>query len=166
MRHRARWPQKVRENQQQWGLYMSAESPQGHQAAIRGGRRRSRLISSGAPRPGHNGGASRAGTGQLTVRAGATMGCMITAADVGTLLFDVIGTVVDEGGTMRAEVAEVLGGPEGPDAALAAAWEQRSWSLTAELGDGGTWVSTDEVNARALAEVLAGSGGPQLSADA
>ena len=33
---------------------------------------------------------------------------MITAADVDTLLFDVIGTVVDEGGTMRAEVAAEL----------------------------------------------------------
>jgi 2-haloacid dehalogenase len=85
---------------------------------------------------------------------------MITAADVDTLLFDVIGTVVDEGGTMRAEVAAELeaAGLAGPGRAeaLAAAWEERSWSLTAELDRGGSWVSTDEVNARALADVLAG----------
>jgi len=90
---------------------------------------------------------------------------MITAADVDTLLFDVIGTVVDEGGTMRAEVAAELeaAGLAGPGRAgeLAAAWEERSSSLTAELDRGGSWVSTDEVNARALADVLAsGGGGP------
>jgi 2-haloacid dehalogenase len=88
---------------------------------------------------------------------------MITAADVDTLLFDVIGTVVDEGGTMRAEVAAELeaAGLAGPGRAgeLAAAWEERSWSLTAELDRGGSWVSTDEVNARALADVLASGGG-------
>ena len=88
---------------------------------------------------------------------------MITAADVDTLIFDVIGTVVDEGGTMRAEVAAELeaAGLAGPGRAgeLAAAWEERSWSLTAELDRAGSWVSTDEVNARALAEVLA-AGGP------
>jgi len=85
---------------------------------------------------------------------------MITAADVDTLLLDVIGTVVDEGGTMRAEVAAELeaAGLAGPGRAgeLAAAWEERSWSLTAELDRAGPWVSTDEVNARALADVLAG----------
>jgi 2-haloacid dehalogenase len=95
---------------------------------------------------------------------------MITAADVDTLLFDVIGTVVDEGGTMRAEVAAELkaAGLAGPGRAeaLAAAWEERSWSLTASLAGGGPWVSTDEVNARALAEVLAGGGGLDLSAEA
>ena len=88
---------------------------------------------------------------------------MITAADVDTLLFDVIGTVVDEGGTMRAEVAAELEAAglaaPGRAGALAAAWEERSWSLTAELDRAGSWVSTDEVNARALADVLAGGGG-------
>jgi 2-haloacid dehalogenase len=87
---------------------------------------------------------------------------MITAADVDALLFDVIGTVVDEGGTMRAEVAAELeaAGRAGPGRAeaLAAAWEERSWSLTGSLEGGGGWVSTDEVNARALADVLAGGG--------
>ena len=89
---------------------------------------------------------------------------MITAADVDTLLFDVIGTVVDEGGTMRAEVAAELeaAGLGGPERAgeLAAAWEERSWSLTAELDRAGSWVSTDEMNARALADVLAAGDGP------
>jgi 2-haloacid dehalogenase len=90
-------------------------------------------------------------------------GVMITAADVDTLLFDVIGTVVDEGGTMRAEVAAELAaaGLAGPGRAgeLAAAWEERSWSLTAELDRAGSWVSTDDVNARALADVLGGGAG-------
>jgi 2-haloacid dehalogenase len=89
-------------------------------------------------------------------------GFMITAADVDTLLFDVIGTVVDEGGTMRAEVAAELEAAglagAGRAGALAAAWEERSWSLTASLERGGRWVSTDEVNARALAEVLTAGG--------
>jgi 2-haloacid dehalogenase len=88
---------------------------------------------------------------------------MITAADVDALVFDVIGTVVDEGGTMRAELAaelEAAGlGEPGRAGALAGAWEERSWSLTDSLAGGGAWVSTDEVNARALAEVLAGEGG-------
>ena len=87
---------------------------------------------------------------------------MITAADVDALLFDVIGTVVDEGGTMRAEVATALeqaGLTEpGRAEALAAAWEERSWALTAALEGGGPWVSTDQVNAMALADVLAGGG--------
>ena len=95
---------------------------------------------------------------------------MITAADVDTLLFDVIGTVVDEGGTMRAEVAAELeaAGLAGPGRAgeLAAAWEERSWSLTAELDRDGSWVSTDEVNARALADVLAGGPAAALPAEA
>jgi 2-haloacid dehalogenase len=95
---------------------------------------------------------------------------MITAAGVDTLLFDVIGTVVDEGGTMRAEVAAELeaAGLAGPGRAgeLAAAWEERSWSLTAELDRGGSWVSTDEVNARALADVLAGGPAAALPAEA
>jgi 2-haloacid dehalogenase len=90
---------------------------------------------------------------------------MITAADVGTLVFDVIGTVVDEAGTMRAEVAAALGQAgvtePGRAGALAAAWEERSWALTAAIGPGGPWQSTDEVNSRALAEVLA-DGGPAL----
>jgi hypothetical protein len=34
---------------------------------------------------------------------------MITADDIDTLLFDVLGTVVDEAGSMQAEVAAVLG---------------------------------------------------------
>ena len=33
---------------------------------------------------------------------------MITADDVETLLFDVLGTVVDEAGSMRAELAATL----------------------------------------------------------
>ena len=86
---------------------------------------------------------------------------MISAADVGTLLFDVIGTVVDEGGTMRAEVAAALDraglAEPGRADALAAAWEERSWALTASLDPSAPWQSVDELNARALEEVLAWS---------
>jgi len=95
---------------------------------------------------------------------------MITSADLDTVLFDVIGTVVDEGGTMRAEVAAELeaAGLAGPGRAeaLAVAWEERSWSRTASLAGGGPWVSTDEVNARALADVLAGGPAAALPAEA
>jgi 2-haloacid dehalogenase len=95
---------------------------------------------------------------------------MISAADVDTLLFDVIGTVVDEGGTMRAEIAaalEAAGQAEpGRAEALAAAWEERSWSLTAELAGSDAWVSTDDVNERALQDVLASGGWPALGAGA
>jgi 2-haloacid dehalogenase len=34
---------------------------------------------------------------------------MISAADIDVLVFDVLGTVVDEAGSMRAEVAAALG---------------------------------------------------------
>jgi 2-haloacid dehalogenase len=86
---------------------------------------------------------------------------MISAADVGTLLFDVIGTVVDEGGSMRAEVAAALDqaglAEPGRAAALAAAWEERSWALTASLDPSAPWQTVDELNARALEDVLASS---------
>jgi hypothetical protein len=49
---------------------------------------------------------------------------MITAADIDTLLFDVLGTVVDEAGSMRAELA----------AELAAALAQATAGDQAEAG--------------------------------
>lgn len=81
---------------------------------------------------------------------------MITAADIDTLLFDVPGTVVDEAGSMEAEVAAALG--EADDSAqaeaLAAAWLRRASALITSICEGSPWRSTDDVNAEALAEVL------------
>ena len=53
---------------------------------------------------------------------------MITAVDVDTLLFDVIGTVVDEGGTMRAEVAAELEAAAWPGRGGPGSWRPRGRS--------------------------------------
>ena len=82
---------------------------------------------------------------------------MITADDVDILLFDVLGTVVDEAGSMRAELATALdqaGVGQGQTEALAAAWAARFAALLALIREGAPWQSTDELNARALADVL------------
>ena len=87
----------------------------------------------------------------------------MTAADeVDTLLFDVLGTVVDEAGSMRAELAAALGqvGAEQQADALAAAWQDRFGVLVGAIGQGAPWRSTDELNAQALADVL--RDGPRL----
>ena len=63
---------------------------------------------------------------------------MIGADDVDTLVFDVLGTVVDEAGSMRAELAAAL------DRA------------------GAPWRSADDLNAEALAGIPAG--GPPVPA--
>jgi 2-haloacid dehalogenase len=82
---------------------------------------------------------------------------VITADDVDTLLFDVLGTVVDEAGSMRAELANALDqaglGREQAEE-LAAAWARRFETLVASIGQGAPWQSTDELNARALTDVL------------
>jgi len=82
---------------------------------------------------------------------------VITADDVDTLLFDVLGTVVDEAGSMRAELATALDqaglGREQAEE-LAAAWARRFETLVASIGQGAPWQSTDELNARALTDVL------------
>lgn len=90
---------------------------------------------------------------------------VIIADDIGTLLFDVLGTVVDEAGSMRAELATALdqagaGREQAED--LAAAWERRFTALVASIREGAPWQSTDDLNARALADVL--HGGPPLPA--
>jgi 2-haloacid dehalogenase len=82
---------------------------------------------------------------------------VITADDVDTLLFDVLGTVVDEAGSMRAELATALdqaGVEQGRTEALAAAWARRFAALVVLIREGAPWQSTDELNARALADVL------------
>jgi 2-haloacid dehalogenase len=78
------------------------------------------------------------------------------------LLFDVLGTVVDEAGSMRAELAAALdqAGAVQQAGALAAAWARRFAALVSSIGEGAPWRSTDELNAEALADVL--PNGPRL----
>lgn len=88
---------------------------------------------------------------------------VITGDDVGILLFDVLGTVVDEAGSMRAELVAALdqvGVARRQGEALAAAWQQRFAALVASIHQGAAWRSTDELNAEALAGVL--RNGPRL----
>ncbi len=70
-------------------------------------------------------------------------GCVITADDVETLLFDVLGTVVDEAGSMRAELAAALdqAGAGRQAEALAAAWARRLAALVSSIGEGAPWRS-------------------------
>jgi len=82
--------------------------------------------------------------------------------DVDTLLFDVLGTVVDEAGSMRAEFAATLdqvGAAEQADD-LTEAWSRRFAELVSAILEGAPWRSTDDLNAAALADVL--RDGPQL----
>ena len=84
-------------------------------------------------------------------------GRMVTEADIDILLFDVLGTVVDETGTVRAELAAALdqaGAGRGQSEALAAAWARRFASLVAKIREGAAWRSADELHAEALADVL------------
>ena len=88
---------------------------------------------------------------------------MIIAGEIDTLLFDVLGTVVDEAGSMRAELATALdeaGAGRGQAEALAEAWAGRLDTLVSAIGAGAPWRSTDDLNAEALAGVL--RGGPRL----
>jgi 2-haloacid dehalogenase len=77
---------------------------------------------------------------------------VITADEVDTLLFDVLGTVVDEAGSMRAELAAALDQVgEGQQAeALAADWNRRVAALESAIRDGAPWRSADDLNAEAL----------------
>jgi 2-haloacid dehalogenase len=87
---------------------------------------------------------------------------VISADDVDTLLFDVLGTVVDEAGSMHAELAAALdqAGAGGQAQALAAAWAGRFAALVSSIREGAPWRSTDDLNAEALADVL--RDGPRL----
>jgi hypothetical protein len=59
---------------------------------------------------------------------------VITPDDIDTLLFDVLGTVVDESGSIRAELAAALerAGAVGSAEALATAW---AWRFEALVSD-------------------------------
>jgi 2-haloacid dehalogenase len=88
---------------------------------------------------------------------------VISADDVDTLLFDVLGTVVDEAGSMRAELAAALdqaGAGQAEAEALAASWARRFDVLVSAIREGAPWRSTDDLNAEALADVL--RDGPSL----
>jgi 2-haloacid dehalogenase len=87
---------------------------------------------------------------------------VIHADEIDTLLFDILGTVVDEAGSMRAELGDALGraGAAGRTGALAADWEWRFAALVAAIGEGAPWRSTDDLNAGALADAL--RDGPRL----
>src|ERR1700759_5128386 len=88
---------------------------------------------------------------------------MISAADIDVLVFDVLGTVVDEAGSMRAEVAAALdeaGHDPGGAAALADRWAHGFEALLFEVRQGAPWRSTDDLNAAALAAAL--KAGPPL----
>jgi 2-haloacid dehalogenase len=78
---------------------------------------------------------------------------VITADDVDTLLFDVLGTVVDEAGSMRAALAAALDevGAVGQAVSLAAAWARHFDALVSSIRQGAPWRSTDDLNAEALA---------------
>ena len=81
---------------------------------------------------------------------------VITADDIETLLFDVLGTVVDEAGSMRAELEAALDHVDAARQAetLAEAWTQRFAALVSAIGEGAPWRSTDALNAEALADAL------------
>ena len=87
---------------------------------------------------------------------------MINADEIDTLLFDILGTVVDEAGSMRAELGAALerAGAGERTQALAAEWERRFTALVSAIGDGAPWRSTDDLSAEALAEAL--RDGPRL----
>jgi 2-haloacid dehalogenase len=87
---------------------------------------------------------------------------VINADEIDTLLFDTLGTVVDEAGSMRAELGAALdqAGAGERTQELAAAWEQRFAVLVGAIVEGAPWRSTDDLNAEALADVL--RDGPQL----
>jgi 2-haloacid dehalogenase len=89
-------------------------------------------------------------------------------------VFDVLGTVVDEAGSMRADLTAALNdahagqqaatldqaGAAQQAEALAAAWARRFDALVSAIREGAPWRSTDDLNAEALADVL--RDGPQL----
>jgi 2-haloacid dehalogenase len=89
---------------------------------------------------------------------------VINADDIDTLLFDILGTVVDEAGSMRAELGSALeqAGAGQRAESLAAAWQRHFAALAAAIVEGAPWRSTDDLNAEALAEAL--RDGPRLPA--
>jgi len=80
-------------------------------------------------------------------------------ADVGTLVFDVLGTVVDEAGSVAAGTARALAaagaGPPWPGR-VAAEWAHRVEALTGQIAAGeAPWRSNDALRRDALQETRA-----------
>jgi 2-haloacid dehalogenase len=77
---------------------------------------------------------------------------VIAADDVDTLVFDVLGTVVDEAGSMAAELKAALdqAGAGQQAEVLAVAWAQRSADLVSAIRAGAPWRSADDLNAEAF----------------
>jgi 2-haloacid dehalogenase len=74
-----------------------------------------------------------------------------------TLIFDVLGTVVDEAGSITAELSTVIVGPgRGPQAAaVASTWSQQLESMLDQVAGGyAAWQSNDELRRAALQEAL------------
>jgi 2-haloacid dehalogenase len=92
------------------------------------------------------------------------------AADRGirTLVFDVLGTVVDEAGSIEAETVAVLAGTgAGPDRGrrLAAEWTRRAEAMTGAVAAGeAPWRSNDDLRRAALREAAAATGRDGLPA--
>jgi 2-haloacid dehalogenase len=85
------------------------------------------------------------------------------------LLFDVLGTVVDEGGSLREDAAAALasaGGSVGAGAAaLVAAWLQRHDELIGQIRSGSApWRPNDALRRAALADAAAATGYAELPA--
>jgi 2-haloacid dehalogenase len=90
---------------------------------------------------------------------------VIRADDIDVLIFDVLGTVVDEAGSMRAELAAALdeAGRQPHEAeSLVTAWADNFSALVAEAGRGAPYRTTDQLNSEALAAAL--RDGPPLPA--
>ncbi len=79
-------------------------------------------------------------------------------ADVGILVFDVLGTVVDEAGSIAAETARALAAAGAGQAAaqhVAAEWTRRVEALTGQIAAGeAPWRSNDALRRDALQEAL------------
>jgi 2-haloacid dehalogenase len=91
-------------------------------------------------------------------------------AGVRTLVFDVLGTVVDEAGSIRSQVMTALAAAgAGPAAgpALAARWTAATEARTERIAAGqAPWRPNDEVRRAALLEAVAGHPGPAPGAAA
>jgi len=81
---------------------------------------------------------------------------VITADEVDTLLFDVLGTVVGEVGSMREELRAALDQVDAGQQteALASARARRFAASVNSIRHGAPWRSAHEVNAEALTDVL------------
>jgi 2-haloacid dehalogenase len=84
-----------------------------------------------------------------------------TPGELRTLVFDVLGTVVDEAGSIAAQTAIALAGTDGAAGAgsLAREWGRRADALTGEIAAGkAPWRSNDALRRAALLDAAAAAG--------